>query len=76
MKLIKIKCENCGSELPENTLFCTVCGTKVNIVKKPVVKTCPNCGMEVEEGTTFCQECGFNLLTGEKNNQEFVLEHR
>ena len=67
-----MKCGNCGATLPENTLFCSICGTKVNNVQKINKKFCPNCGIEIEDNVTFCEECGTNLVTGEKTKHEVV----
>ena len=50
-------CSNCGAPLDNDALFCTECGTKVEIPRN----VCPNCGAGVEDGQAFCTECGTPL---------------
>ncbi len=53
-------CQNCGNELNENDIFCNKCGTKVEIIKKKIIKTnkCLSCGNKLGENDLFCQKCG------------------
>lgn len=59
-----IICDNCGSEIPSDSSFCTSCGAKV---EKEVIEenaeeiTCPSCHKEVTEDEVFCRHCGFKL---------------
>lgn len=48
-------CMNCGTELPEEAMFCPKCGTEVE------VPTCPSCGREVDFSADFCLYCGTRL---------------
>ena len=52
-----IKCNNCGTMLPDTVNFCTECGTKLDKVEE-TKSTCSNCGAELREGANFCVECG------------------
>jgi len=63
-----VSCPNCGSELPEDSSFCSKCGTKIERVAKnrEVVETedilrCPNCQSEITNEMLFCNECGNSL---------------
>ena len=53
-----MRCENCGSELPNGALFCDNCGKKVEAKPK---KFCGNCGAEMDADAAFCGECGASV---------------
>ena len=48
------KCNNCGALLEDNALFCTSCGTKLEVGRH-----CSNCGAPMDEDSVFCTSCGF-----------------
>lgn len=50
-----MKCNECGFENQEGSLFCSKCGTRL-------ADTCPNCGKTVPSGSKFCNYCGQSLL--------------
>ncbi len=50
-----MKCRKCGAEIPDNSIRCSHCGIKVNIV-------CPQCKTLNLFGSKVCSECGFELL--------------
>ena len=52
----KITCQNCGSTVNSNDIFCGECGKK--IVKEKQNLICSNCKFESEEEFTYCPECG------------------
>lgn len=61
-------CQNCGKEMPDDSMFCPECGTKVeqqsaqpvsqpqNIVDGET-KRCENCGCQIPVDSKFCPEC-------------------
>ena len=51
-----MKCEKCGHENTNGSLFCENCGAKLQIEKK-----CPSCGQVVSDTARFCQYCGAKL---------------
>ena len=57
-----VLCAACGAPIAEGNLFCTNCGTKVEVAPEvaPVEAkpTCANCGAELREGAAFCTQCG------------------
>lgn len=57
---IKI-CPNCGAECLLDSLFCSMCGSKLS---EPAgntetdTKMCPKCGASLPDGALFCAFCG------------------
>ncbi len=50
-----MKCRKCGTEIADDSIRCSNCGIKVNMV-------CPECKTLVPFGTMVCTSCGFELL--------------
>lgn len=48
-------CRKCGAILPDNSIRCSNCGIKVNIV-------CPECKTLSPFGERYCCNCGFELI--------------
>lgn len=46
-------CPNCGSVMPADARFCTVCGTQ-----RALQRFCPGCGRQLTEMEAFCPGCG------------------
>ena len=46
-------CSNCGSVMPGEAMFCTVCGAK-----RAVQKFCTGCGRPLTPNDAFCPGCG------------------
>jgi hypothetical protein len=63
------KC-TCGSNLDEDTNFCSVCGRKVERISISVQpekvsaskNVCGQCKEELESGSKFCSKCGAKVL--------------
>ena len=55
-----VVCENCGAELPEGTLFCSSCGTRVVRIQPKAQSDgfCTKCGAAITPGARFCTGCG------------------
>ncbi len=58
-----MRCQFCGSEIPEDSAFCPECGkeqmpqtTENDTQEMP--KFCENCGAPIEPGAVFCAGCG------------------
>ena len=59
-----IFCPNCNAALPPETIFCSLCGTRMpQELSQPKAdeKLCPSCGAPVKEGMAFCTSCGLKL---------------
>lgn len=68
-------CENCGADVPANSAFCNVCGTRINhvtVVGKDVGlgRRCPCCNAVVEKGNRFCMRCGTRIDEADENTNE------
>lgn len=57
-----VKCEKCGASVPNNTAFCSSCGSPMPRKEGPVLDVnhmlCDNCGAVIEKNTRFCTSCG------------------
>ena len=72
-----IRCQSCGAELPQGTLFCSVCGTKIEQEQpqpqQPENGTfCTKCGAPMQADSNFCTACGAKV---EQNPMEAVQEN-
>lgn len=45
-------CNNCNSEVNDDSIFCPNCGNKF------IIKECPSCGKELKDNDKFCSSCG------------------
>lgn len=57
-------CQNCGKEIPNDSVFCPECGMKQEThlaIQAPVqnrsMKFCSNCGTQMPADSRFCPEC-------------------
>jgi len=63
-----ISCQKCGAENTNEVLFCSSCGSKVDIFDQQVEPIenqdayCPMCGFKNKAGINFCSSCGNSLL--------------
>ena len=64
-----MRCQFCGSGIPEDSVFCPECGkeqtpqTTVNDTQE-MPKFCENCGAPIEPGAVFCAGCGSRVGAG------------
>lgn len=75
LKTIKgiVNCPNCGAEMPNQSMFCNVCGSQLVHKKEKTNNLCSNCGAEIEEGYLFCTSCG-SKVSDMKKEEPNVLE--
>lgn len=62
------KCSNCGSQLEDDSAFCTKCGTPIAAhtdeqteKQQTEQRLCPSCGKPVSESSAFCTKCGHQM---------------
>lgn len=59
------RCPSCGAQLVEGSLFCNVCGTKLQDFSSSAAKEeknlCPRCHAAISPGDIFCTSCGADL---------------
>lgn len=63
MKVVELRCPNCGAMVSRQTMKCQYCGASLilaedgsAVYRKRIV--CPKCGNPVAEGSWFCIVCG------------------
>lgn len=64
-----MRCIKCGTNLPDQSMFCPECGTmqrrQQNLQSgRPPVIICRRCGARVSERALFCPECGNRIQPG------------
>lgn len=79
-QIVEIKgilpCPNCGTELSNESTFCSKCGANVKKyieeqrAKASNAPKCPNCNAEINEDMVFCSECGYNLKNNIQESEE------
>lgn len=61
----KVICENCGTELPEGSCFCSNCGKPVSQIRAIGAGApdmiCKKCGNPLIPGDLFCTYCGAKI---------------
>ena len=62
-----MRCPECGFDNPDDTKFCTNCGSKLEAAAPPPTPTaptnlCPQCGSEIRPEARFCDQCGARLI--------------
>ncbi len=57
----KVRCPNCGKDIPFGSKFCPECGTNLS-----ATITCPQCKATLPVGSKFCPNCGYQLTGGAK----------
>lgn len=61
------RCPACGTQLPEGSIFCNMCGARLPEApgsaeqSKPEQKVCPKCGNALGLDDLFCVSCGADL---------------
>ena len=61
------RCPSCGAQLAEGSLFCNICGTKLQDVSDGAEQEeqnsnlCPQCHAAIHPGDVFCTVCGADL---------------
>ncbi len=57
-----VSCPNCGGEVANNALFCSLCGYRMNpqpqAATAPAQQFCTICGNTLKAGAQFCTACG------------------
>lgn len=53
-------CNNCNSEVNDDSIFCPNCGNKF------IIKECPSCGKELKDNEKFCSSCGTEYKDGQE----------
>ena len=49
----KMNCLRCGESVPDDAIFCSKCGSRVD-----GKKNCVRCGKSIDEGNVYCNYCG------------------
>ena len=63
--------KNCCQVAMPDDVFCGMCGTKLEEVRK-----CPHCEYTLFLSDVFCRKCGKSVIQGEMNEMEAKVEGR
>lgn len=60
------KCSGCGAEIANSSVFCAICGCKINTNEEGVnddmsQSKCPSCAKPITDEMVFCTGCGNKL---------------
>lgn len=78
----QMMCDNCGAIIPYGSVFCNVCGGKMdekqgNVMPIPAINPneirCKNCGAVLEDDSVFCTACGTKVNSSEGEGESNVL---
>lgn len=65
-------CEKCGAIIPYGSMFCNICGGKLDEKQESVIpvansneKKCKKCGATLDEDSLFCTVCGTKVYDSE-----------
>ena len=53
-----MKCERCNNILPDDSVFCSYCGNKIEKPQEPQAPKCEKCGNTLPLDSEFCHFCG------------------
>lgn len=74
MKVMELRCPNCGAMVSRETMKCKYCGANLVLVQDKLTlrntMSCPKCGTSNGEGSFLCVNCG-EVLT---ENVQFLKE--
>lgn len=55
-------CKSCGKTIPDDSVFCHFCGTKVETeTTTQKSRFCTSCGAQIPDGVKFCPKCGASV---------------
>ncbi len=71
-----MKCEVCGNEVPQGSIYCDNCGSKLNDVNTAQNSCfCANCGAKLEDDDDFCGICGYQVnKTGMESSDIYLYD--
>ena len=59
------RCPACGTKLPEGSMFCNICGAKLqdtpSSTQEQAQRLCPKCNAVLNPDDIFCASCGADL---------------
>ena len=64
-------CKNCGAQIPEDSQYCSQCGSEANLYFK-----CSNCDNIVSAQAVICDKCGAKFKNNTNPNSGKVAENK
>lgn len=68
-----MKCNNCNQIIPDDSMFCKYCGSKITIDNSTI--ECPSCHNQIPADSKFCPDCGSKISVSAETKANMVVNN-